>query len=128
MAKEREARRASPLRSPFDPLPQGANPSAAAEPASAPAPAAPAPVSVRETVLQPTIHVTEHDDSIYRGSLNAVTGEGYDPCHEEQLSSLSAAQPSGFPAQEEARPGLQLAWGGSDIVRGFVMGEILRRK
>ena len=40
--------------------------------------------------MQPTIKVTEHDDSVYQGSLYAETGEGYDPCHDEQLSSLSA--------------------------------------
>ena len=32
----------------------------------------------RPTVLQPTITVTEHDDSVYQGSMSADTGEGYD--------------------------------------------------
>ena len=79
------------------------------------------------TVLQPTVSVTAHDDSIYLGSLGAVTGEGYDPCHEEQLSSLSAAE-TYQPAPQPASPGLQLSWTGKDVVRGIVMSEILKRK
>ena len=93
---------------------------------------APAPVSeegsfFRPTVMQPTISVTEHDDSVYTGSMNAETGEGYDPCHDEQLAPLSAAE-SAVPAAEAAQPGLQLSWTGSDVVRGFVMSEILPRR
>ena len=81
----------------------------------------------RPTVLQPTITFTEHDDSVYQGSLNAVTGEGYDPCHNEQLAPLTLAE-TAVPAAEAAEPGLQLSWTGSDVVRGFVMSEILKRK
>ena len=95
-----------------------------------PQPAA-APVSeyepVPRTVLQPTISFTEHDDSVYQGSMNADTGEGYDPCHDEQLAPLSAAE-SAVPAVETAQPGLQLSWTGSDVVRGIVMSEILNRR
>ena len=85
------------------------------------------PEPARPTVLQPTITFTEHDDSVYRGSMNAITGEGYDPCHDEQLAPLSAAE-SAVPAAEAAQPGLQLSWTGSDVVRGFVMSEILPRR
>ena len=100
----------------------------AAEPVKPAAPAVSAPEPpVLESRLRPTISVTEHDDSIYQGSLNAVTGEGYDPCHDEQLAPLSAAE-TAVPAAEAAAPGLQLAWTGSDVVRGFVMSEILKRK
>ena len=87
----------------------------------------PQPEPFRPGVLQPTVSVTEHDDSIYMGSLNAVTGEGYDPCHNEQLAPLSAAE-SELPAAEAAAPGLQLNWTGSEIVRGLVISEILKRK
>ncbi len=86
-----------------------------------------APEPARPTVLQPSITFTEHDDSVYQGSLNAVTGEGYDPCHDEQLAPLTLAE-TAAPAVEAAQPGLQLSWTGSDIVRGFVMSEILTRK
>ena len=93
---------------------------------------APAPVSeegtfFRPTVMQPTITVTEHDDSVYSGSMNANTGEGYDPCHDEQLAPLSAAE-AAEPVTETAGSGLQLSWTGSDIVNGIVMSEILKRK
>ena len=77
--------------------------------------------------MQPTITVTEHDDSVYQGSMSADTGEGYDPCHDEQLAPLSAAQ-AAEPVTEVAGPGLQLSWTGSDIVNGIVMSEILKRK
>lgn len=97
----------------------------AAEPQkTAAAPAAPAEPA-RPTVMQPTITVAEHDDSVYMGSLNAITGEGYDPCHEEQLSTISYE--SAAPA-ETAVPGLQLSWTGNEIVRGVIMSEILNRK
>lgn len=83
--------------------------------------------SFRPTVLQPTITFTEHDDSVYAGSMNAVTGEGYDPCHDEQLAPLTLAE-NAVPAAEAAEGGLQLNWTGNEIVRGFVMSEILKRK
>ena len=91
-------------------------------------PAQPEVSPARPTVLQPTITFTEHDDSVYRGSLNAVTGEGFDPCHDEQLSPLSAAERETVSAPGEEAPGLQLGWTGSDVVRGFVMSEILNRR
>ena len=91
-------------------------------------PAQPEVTPARHTVLQPTITFTEHDDSVYQGSLNAVTGEGFDPCHDEQLSSLSSAERETVSAPGEEAPGLQLGWTGSDVVRGFVMSEILKKK
>lgn len=102
-----------------------------AEPKAAPEEQAPGSAwdlyPARPSTLQPSISVTGHDDSIYQGSMNTVTGEGYDPCHEEQLAPLSAAE--AVPAAAEpAVPGLQLNWTGSEIVRGIVMSEILNRK
>ena len=81
----------------------------------------------RPTVMQPSITFSEHDDSVYQGSMNAVTGEGYDPCHDEQLAPLTQAETAPVPAAEAA-PGLQLSFTGSEVVRGFVMSEILTRK
>jgi hypothetical protein len=79
--------------------------------------------------LTPTISLTAHDDSIYQGSMNAVTGEGYDPCHDEQLAPLThAEQPSPLPQPVQTQPGLPFGWTGSDIVKGIVMSEILKRK
>ena len=94
---------------------------------TAAAPAAPAQPE-RPTVMQPTITITEHDDSVYQGSLYAETGEGYDPCHDGQLSALSALEREPVSAPAAETPGLQLGWTGNDIVRGFVMSEILTRK
>ena len=85
------------------------------------------PEPARPTVLQPSITFTEHDDSVYQGSMNAITGEGYDPCHDEQLAPLTFAE-TAAPAAEAEAPGLELGWTGSEIVRGFVMSEILKRK
>lgn len=81
----------------------------------------------RPTVMQPSITFSEHDDSVYQGSMNAVTGEGYDPCHDEQLAPLTQAETAPVPATEAA-PGLQLSFTGNEVVRGFVMSEILTRK
>ncbi len=83
--------------------------------------------SFRPAVLQPTITFTEHDDSVYAGSMNVVTGEGYDPCHDEQMAPLNAAE-AASPEAGATVPGLQLRWNGSDIVQGIVMSEILKRK
>ena len=98
------------------------------EPARQAAPVQPPVAPARPTVLQPSIKVTEHDDSIYQGSLYADTGEGYDPCHDEQLSPLSAAEREPVSASVAETPGLELGWTGNDIVRGLVMSEILNRK
>ena len=94
-----------------------------AAPAEAPVPESAAP-RIRE--MQPTIRVSEHDDSVYMGSMNAVTGEGYDPCHDEQLKPLTRAET--IEPASAAAPGLQLHWTGDEIVRGFVVSEILKRK
>ena len=59
--------------------------------------------------------------------MNAVTGEGYDPCHDEQLAPLTLAE-TAVPAAETTEGGLQLSWTGNEIVRGIVMSEILKRK
>lgn len=105
---------------------------AAAPPGQAPAQAnAQAPVrepARQETRMMPTVSVTQNDDSIYQGSLNAFTGEGYDPCHEEDLVKLNRAEASA-PAHPAAdKHSLPFGWTGNDIVRGIVVSEILNRK
>ena len=103
-------------------------PKAAPEAAKTPAPQPMSrPEPLRPSVLQPSITVTEHDDSVYQGSMFAETGEGCDPCHDEQLAPLTAAE-STIVAETPTEPGLQLSWAGSDVVRGIVMSEILTRK
>lgn len=78
--------------------------------------------------LQPTVYVTPRDDSVYQGSLNAETGEGFDPCHDEDLERLNAVEavPAVQPVSDV--PALPFGWTGSDIVRGVVISEILKRK
>ena len=78
--------------------------------------------------LRPTVSVTPHDDSIYRGSLNAETGEGFDPCHDEDLERLNAAEAAPAVQPVSDVPALPFGWTGSDIVRGVVISEILKRK
>ncbi len=92
------------------------------------APTAERPVRTEERVLHPTIEVTEHDDSIYSGSLNAVTGEGYDPCHDEQLAPLTLAETAAAETEAPAPSPVLPTWTGSEIARGFVMAEILNRR
>ena len=94
-------------------------------PKPAPVPEAP---PARETRLEPTVSVTAHDDSVYAGSMNAVTGEGIDPCHDEDLAGLNSVEavPPVRPAGDI--PSLPFGWTGSDIVRGIVVSEILNRK
>ena len=118
MAKQQQARNAGK---------QGAAKRGPARQEARPEEAAQEPEAPAERVLRPTITVTEHDDSIYQGSMNAVTGEGYDPCHDEQLAPLTAAE-SAFTAPAETVPGLRLSWNGNEVVRGLVMSEILNRK
>ena len=92
-------------------------------------PAAPRPEGAPTySRLTPTISVTEHDDSVYQGSLNAVTGEGYDPCHDEQLAPLSTAEKTTVPPAVQDHTQLPFGWTGNDVVRGIVMSEILNRK
>ena len=100
-----------------------------------PAPSA-GPKSVPEAgqaSLPGTVYSTpepfRHDDSLYKGSLNAETGEGYDPCHDEQMAPLTLleTEPETAPAAPGA-PGLRLTWTSNAIVQGMVMSEILNRK
>ena len=90
-----------------------------------------------------------HDDplSIPAGSLRTDMPEGTDPCHDDPysmpLGSLAVDYPEGtdpcHPAPGADHPdsgvssgaqssGLNLRFGSSDIVQGFVWGEILNRK
>ena len=95
------------------------------------APAAPAE-GPREAprVMQPTVSFSGHDDSVYAGSLNAVTGEGYDPCHDEQMAPLTAIALEEAPAAAPAPAGapLGLSFTGGEMARAFVMSEILNRR
>lgn len=60
----------------------------------------------------------------YAGSMLADTHEGEDPCHEDQLRAVPAPVLSPTP---EERPGLTLDWNGENMVKAFVMQEVLTR-
>lgn len=69
-----------------------------------------------------------HDDyhAIPSGSLGGSLPEGTDPCH-ENWHPLSGGEAASDSAPAEAG-GLNLRWTGDEMVKGFVYGEILRRK
>ena len=64
-------------------------------------------------------------DQPYLGSLGVDTSEGADPCHEDQLQPILP-----FTQKEEdgEQPVSGLSWTGNDIVRGFIVSEVLSRK
>lgn len=95
----------------------------AATPAE-PSPAIPQPMQV----IQPTVHAhvkpdcAEHDAPA-AGSLDYISTEGKDPCHEDELTL--ARQPAEAPVP--AAPGLTFDWSGENLVKAFVMQEVLQR-
>ena len=103
--------------------------------AQAPAPAgepsgARRPGSLTEPLPEGTDPCHDEPDAVPRGSLRAERVEGTDPCHdgwEEARVSVSGADRED-PEETAASGGLNLSWTGEDIVRGFVVGEILKRK
>ena len=118
--------------------PARAKAQSAAGSAASPAPAAAPPAMQGELPhmpaphvheLKPQVAVTPHTPDIFSGSMNASTGEGFDPCHEAELTPQSEpcmASPRPVPPQVSPAP-LQLSWTGNDMVKAVVMQEILRR-
>ena len=108
-------------------------PAGPGKPGESKAPAVSEPAAPeRLTTLTPTIYEPDHDDSVFTGSLGAVSTEGYDPCHEEQMSGMEVVCQPGKDEHSEPAPKpaarLPLGWTDNDIVRGIVMSEILNRK
>lgn len=84
----------------------------------------PAPMQV----IQPTVHAhvepdCEEHDAPANGSLNFVSTEGKDPCHEDELTLVR--EPVEAPVQ--ATSGLTFDWSGENLVKAFVMQEVLQR-
>ncbi len=69
-----------------------------------------------------------HDDwaSLPVGSLQVDSPEGMDPCHDSFIPDRKEEGPADVGKGTGA--GLHFAWSGDEIVKGFVMGEILKRK
>lgn len=75
--------------------------------------------------IMPTVHAHVQPDCETHdapGSLGVVSSEGKDPCHEDQLTDLRSSLES--PAEEG---GLTLTWSGENMVKAFIMQEVLAR-
>ena len=76
-------------------------------------------------VAQPQVHThlapdcETHDKT---GSLNFVSSEGKDPCHEDQLT-----HPRTDPELAAATSGISFDWSGETLVKAFIMQEVLTR-
>ncbi len=62
----------------------------------------------------------EHDAP--GGSLKFASQEGKDPCHEEQMAPRDS-----FRKEEEEETALELEWSGENMVKAFIMQEVLTR-
>lgn len=81
--------------------------------------------AVPNEVIAPTVHAHVQPDCDTHdkpGSLGVASQEGKDPCHEDQLTRPRSMQE---PAEEEG--GLTFDWSGENMVKAFVMQEILTR-
>lgn len=114
-----------------NPYAQAASPArpAAAKPAQPYQPAqstvTPSFADIPGQVMAPTVHAHLQPDCETHdvpGSLGVTSTEGKDPCHEEQLTHARTVQE---PPHEE--PGMTFDWSGENMVKAFVMQEILTR-
>ena len=77
-------------------------------------------------VAMPTVHAhIEPDYEVHDapGSLGAITAEGKDPCHEEDLTMVRTLMEENTPQTG----GLSFDWSGESMVKAFVMQEVLTR-
>ena len=76
-------------------------------------------------VIAPTVHAHIQPDCATHdapGSLGVTSSEGKDPCHEDQLT-LERTYRESAPAEG----GLTFDWSGQNMVKAFVMQEVLTR-
>ena len=102
-----------------------AKPAAPAVPAK---PMMPPRQEIRREVIQPKVHTHLAPDCKVHdrvGSLKVTSMEGKDPCHAQQLAP--AQQPRPVVQETQEKPGLQLDWSGENMVKAFVMQEVLTR-
>lgn len=84
-----------------------------------------APVFKPSPALAPTVHPhiqPDCDTHDVPGSLGVTSMEGKDPCHEDELT---LERTIATPANPEG--GLQLEWSGENMVKAFIMQEVLTR-
>ena len=94
--------------------------------APASAPASMSSMLPQAAPIQPTVHThvqPDCDTHDVPGSLGVRSMEGKDPCHDGQLKPRQpqAAEAAG------AAPGIALEWTGENLVKAFVMQEVLTR-
>lgn len=85
----------------------------------------PMDAAVPQQVIAPTVHTHVQPDCDTHdkpGSLGVASLEGKDPCHEDQLTHPRSMSE---PVAEEG--GLTFDWSGQNMVKAFVMQEILTR-
>ena len=84
-----------------------------------------APVIKPSPALAPTVHPhiqPDCDTHDVPGSLGVTSMEGKDPCHEDELTLERTVA---APVHPEG--GLQLEWSGENMVKAFIMQEVLTR-
>ena len=109
-------------------------PAGASEPTVAEHPYTPPQITIRPSmvvtdmpaqVIAPTVHAHVQPDCDTHdtpGSLGVTSSEGKDPCHEPQLTHARST-----PETTEVEGGLTFDWSGQNMVKAFVMQEILTR-
>lgn len=77
-------------------------------------------------VIEPTVHTHVQPDcdthDAPSGSLGVKSPEGKDPCHEPQLTHARFTQEA-----EEEQASMTFDWSGENMLKAFVMQEILTR-
>lgn len=76
-------------------------------------------------VIAPTVHThiqPDCDTHDVPGSLGVTSTEGKDPCHEDQLTFEHT-----FAETPQPEGGLTFDWSGENMVKAFVMQEVLSR-
>ena len=86
----------------------------------------PLETAVPQQVIAPTVHTHVQPDCDTHdkpGSLGVASLEGKDPCHEPQLTHARSV----LEHDTEVDGGLTFDWSGQNMVKAFVMQEILTR-
>lgn len=83
-----------------------------------------APKQVAQPSIQARVQVTERPQ-VVMGSMETDTHEGIHPCDEHEDELLQSDKPL-IPVMAE-KPGLQLDWTGENMVKAFIMQEVLTR-
>lgn len=81
-----------------------------------------------QPVVAPKVHThlsMDCDQDDPSGSMDFVSTEGVDPCHDDELPGRSIPR-SGVPVMQE-QPGLALEWTSDALVRSVIMQEVLTR-